>query len=165
MFNVPPLYNPNQTNIKSSKSPPIFNIGEVKITPNNKVKGIYNPFYTKKRNNDGDYVYEEYNCVILHKCIRRVIIIEEEQNKSKYFYFYLIKYEENNKLTEKEVSLEEIYFEDENLDFLYLKTVEYKPIIIHNKKMKLKKINKSISPNENMFQNLIKPGLTVDVNI
>ena len=64
----------------------------------------------------------------------------------------------------KLVDLEEIYFEDD-LDFLYLKTIELQPITINNKKRKIKKINESISPNENMFQNTIKPALTIDIEI
>ena len=109
-------------------------------------------------------MYEEYTCVVKYKCVRQVTMIEDNKEIKKAVYFYLIEYEENHNSLRKLVNLEEIYFEDD-LDFLYLKTIELKPIIINNKKRKIKKLNESISPNENMFQNTIKPALTIDIEI
>ena len=163
MFNVPPLYNPSQ-NRTNKPSPPLLNISEIKRSSNEKIKGIYNPFVTRKRNLDGNCVYEEYTCVVKYKCVRQVTMIEDNKEIKKAVYFYLIEYEENHNSLRKLVNLEEIYFEDD-LDFLYLKTIELKPIIINNKKRKIKKLNESISPNENMFQNTIKPALTIDIEI
>ena len=137
MINVSPLINPDLSNtIKSS--PPIFHIDKIKRSSIDEIKGIYNPIYTKKRNSDDIFVYEEYICVVKCKCIRNVTIIEEDKKTHKSFYFYLIEYKDNQNLLRKIVNLEEIFFEDD-MDFLYLKTIELEPLIIHNKKRKINK--------------------------
>ena len=163
MFKVAPLDNPNLSNSKFKSSPPIFNIDKMKRLTN-EIKGTYSPFCTKKRNNDGNFIYEEYICVVKCKCIRNFTIIEEDKKTHKSIYFYLIEYKDNQNLLKKIVNLEEIYFEDD-IDFLYLKTIELDPVTIHNKKRKINKIKESISPNENMFQNIVTPRLTIDINI
>ena len=92
MFNVPPLYNPSQ-NRTNKPSPPLLNISEIKRSSNEKIKGIYNPFVTRKRNLDGNCVYEECTCVVKYKCVRQVTIIEDNntQPKTKVKMFILFK--------------------------------------------------------------------------
>lgn len=171
LLKLAPLNNPNKpSRLKTIPvSPPIFDINQIKRVSKDVIKGIYNPFDSKKRNNDGSNVYEEHDCVVKCKCIRNVTIIEDDKKSHNYFYFYIIEYEDNQNSLRKLVRLEEIFFEDD-FDFLDLKTIELEPIIIQNKKRKIKTIAKSISPNENMFQNtvtprLVTPRLTIDVNI
>ena len=169
LLKLAPLNNPNEPSrlktipVSPLPSPPIFDINQIKRVSKDVIKGIYNPFDGKKRSNDGSNVYVEHDCVVKCKCIRNVTIIEDDKKSQNYFYFYLIEYEDNKNLLRKLVRLEEIFFED--FDFLDLKTIELEPIIIQNKKRKIKTIAKSISPNENMFQNTVTPRLTIDVNI
>lgn len=170
LLNLAPLNNPSEPSrlksipVSPLPSPPIFNINQIKRVPKDVIRGTYNPFDGKKRSNDGTNVYVEHDCIVKCKCIRNVTIIEDDKKSNNYFYFYLIEYEDNLNLLRKLVRLEEIFFEDDDLDFLDLKTIKLEPIIIQNKKRKIKTISKSVSPNENMFQNTA-PRLTIDVNI
>ena len=169
-LNLEPLNNPIEPSIKSIpvpplQSPPIFNINQIERVPKDVIRGTYNPFDGKKRSNDGTNVYVEHECIVKCKFIRNVTIIEDDKKSHNYFYFYLIEYKDNLNLLRKLVRLEEIFFEDDDFDFLDLKTIELEPIIIQNKKRKIKTKSKSVSPNENMLQNTATPRLTIDVNI
>ena len=108
------------------------------------IKGIYSPIITKKNNQNSDFEFEEYDCIVKKRIHGVKKIIEDK----KVIYeipdcYFIIEYIDNLKKIVRKAMLEEVLFD--TYDFLYVevyKTESY----IHLSEIK----KKCKSDNENI---------------
>lgn len=108
------------------------------------VKGTYSPLFSKKRNIEGEIVFQEYECIVKKRVcsIKRILknekIIDELVN-----YYFLIEYYDNHRSIIKKVILEEVLFDTNN--FMYIeeyKIIKYINIVVKDNKYELQELSK-----------------------